>query len=76
MVREGLYTTAAGLAVRFKLSSAVSRIFIALLYNVVPTDPVTLAGAAIMIMVLSTFAMAIPACRASMTDPNTVPKQG
>ena len=76
VLREGLYTTMAGLAVGLLLYGAVSRMFSALLYKVAPTDPVTLAGAAVMIMLISTFAMAMPARRASMTDPNTVLKEG
>ncbi|HYI96544.1 MAG TPA: ADOP family duplicated permease [Bryobacteraceae bacterium] len=76
VLMEGLYTTGVGLAVGVLLFSAVSRIFRALLYKIVPTDVITLTSAAAMIVVLSLLAMAVPARRASITDPNTILKQG
>ena len=71
VLKEGLQLVAigliAGLAVALASSSALSKI----LYHVKPTDPATLAAIAVMTLVVSAVACALPAVRALRLDPVT-----
>jgi putative ABC transport system permease protein len=73
---EGLYTTAAGLTGGILMFFAVSRLFRALVYRVAPTDAAVLFRAALLIVPTSLVAMALPAYRAAMANPNSVVKDG
>jgi putative ABC transport system permease protein len=49
-----------------------SRLVKALLFGIEPHDPVTFAGAALVLAVVGLLAAAVPAWRASRIDPTTV----
>jgi hypothetical protein len=68
-LRHGLALTLAGLAVGTGAAMLVTPIMSALLYGVAPTDPVTYAGVAIALGVVTLFATDLPARRASRVDP-------
>jgi putative ABC transport system permease protein len=57
------------------LALGVSRLLTALLYGVEPTDPIALAGALLILLLVGTLAALVPARRASLTDPAMVLRQ-
>jgi hypothetical protein len=63
---------AVGIAAGAALSLWASQFVAALLYQLEPRDPVTVVGAAAMLVVISTIAAMLPAYRASRIDPATV----
>ena len=68
---EGLRVSAIGLVVGLVAAVAGSRVVAALLYGVAPTDPATLAAAAVMLLTACVLAVVLPARRAARTDPAT-----
>jgi predicted permease len=71
ILREALIVTVLGAAVGLAAALAATRIIVTLLYGVTPRDPVTLAAAAGVLLAVAALAAAIPAWRASRTDPIT-----
>jgi len=63
-----LIGAAGGLA----LALALSRVLASLLFGIRPTDPATMAGAALTISLAAAVACWLPAWRASRLDPNVV----
>jgi predicted permease len=63
---------AVGIAAGAALSLWASQFVAALLYQLEPRDPVTVVGAAAMLVVISSIAAMLPAYRASRIDPATV----
>jgi len=69
VVGEGLRLTALGTVIGLLGTLALSRLLAKLLYGVSPTDPLTLAGACLTLLAVSTLACTVPARRATETDP-------
>jgi len=72
ILRHGLVLTGVGLAAGIGGSFLVNRALTSLLFNVEPTDPVTLAGVAAIIALVATVACIIPARSATRVDPLVV----
>jgi len=71
VIREGLMLVVIGMVIGMAAAIVLSRAIVALLYGVSPTDPVTLAGTAALLLAVALLACYIPARRATMVDPLT-----
>jgi putative ABC transport system permease protein len=71
VLKEGLQLVAIGLAVGLAAAFASSSLLSKILYHVKPTDPATLASIAVMTVIVSSIACAVPALRAWRVDPVT-----
>jgi putative ABC transport system permease protein len=69
VLRRGLALAAAGLAVGTVAALAGTRVLSGLLFEVSPTDPATLAAAALLLAAVALVASYIPARRAARVDP-------
>jgi putative ABC transport system permease protein len=69
VVGEGLGLAAAGLALGFAGALAFGRTLASLLFEVPPADPVTFAGVALLLALVTAAASARPARRAAMVEP-------
>ena len=69
VLRQGLGLAIAGAAVGLVCALAVSHLMAGLLYGVGPTDPVTFAGVAVLLIGVALLACYIPARRAVRVDP-------
>jgi predicted permease len=69
---RGLVLSGAGLIIGLAASAGLSRVLAALLFNVAPTDPRTLAGVSAIIAMVAVVACVIPAWRATRVDPLVV----
>ncbi|HEV2114698.1 MAG TPA: ABC transporter permease [Terriglobales bacterium] len=66
---QGLLTAGAGVIVGIVIASAITRTMGSLLFGLSPTDPLTFAGAAALLVVVALLASYVPARRASKVDP-------
>jgi putative ABC transport system permease protein len=66
---QGMLTTVVGLAIGITGALALTRAMQSLLFGVSATDPVTLAGAALLLGSAALLACYIPARRAAKVDP-------
>jgi putative ABC transport system permease protein len=66
---QGLRTAAAGLVVGIVTALAVTRTMRSLLFGLSATDPLTFAGAALLLVGIALLASYVPARRASKVDP-------
>jgi len=69
MFRQGLVLVAAGVIVGLMLAAAAARSVASLLVGVAPLDPVTFAGASLLLALIALGACYIPARRATRVDP-------
>jgi predicted permease len=69
VLRKGLWTMAAGVAVGVLASFAFVRLIADLLFGVSPNDPIIFAGAVIVLFVLALVVNWLPARRAARVDP-------
>jgi putative ABC transport system permease protein len=69
---RGLILSAAGLVIGLAASFGLTRVLSTLLYNVTPTDPLTLATVAGVMIVVAVVACFVPAWRATRVDPLVV----
>ena len=69
---RGLLLSGIGLAIGLAASLGLTRVMATLLFNVTPTDPLTLASVAAVIALVAAAACIIPAWRATRVDPLTV----
>ena len=69
MTTQGLVLTAIGLAGGLALFAASARFLRSFLYDVQPSDPLTLVGASVTLAVIAALATWIPARRAAQVDP-------
>jgi ABC-type antimicrobial peptide transport system permease subunit len=69
VLRQGLTLAVAGAAVGFVCALIVSHLMADLLYGVRPTDPVTFAAVALLLIGVAALACYIPARRAIQVDP-------
>jgi len=72
LTTQGVIVTAIGVASGLVLFIAVARALKSLLFGVAPTDPVTLAGASLLLVTIAALASWIPARRSSRVDPADV----
>jgi putative ABC transport system permease protein len=66
---QGLALTLVGLGLGLIGALGLSRLLTTLLYGVSPNDPRVMAGAALLLAVVSTIACLVPAVRATRVDP-------
>jgi ABC-type antimicrobial peptide transport system permease subunit len=71
VLREVLVLVIAGAAVGIPAALAAARIVEGLLFNLTPTDPVTVAGATVTLILVAALAGYVPARRATRIDPIT-----
>jgi ABC-type antimicrobial peptide transport system permease subunit len=69
VVGDGLRITAVGIVLGLGGSIAVARWLTTLLFGIAPTDPWTLAGTALLLMLVAAAACFVPARRATRVDP-------
>ena len=69
VIAHGLTLTLAGLAAGLAAALVLTRLMDALLFEVRPNDPATLAGVAVLITVVAAAASLVPAFRATRVDP-------
>ena len=69
VVRRGLLLALAGAVIGTGAAMGVTRLMSAMLYNVRPYDPATLAGVCILLVLVALVASSIPARRAIRIDP-------
>jgi ABC-type antimicrobial peptide transport system permease subunit len=69
MTRQGLVLAALGVAGGVVLFVMIARFLQSFLFGVTPTDPVTIAGAAVVLMAIAALASWLPARRAAWVDP-------
>jgi putative ABC transport system permease protein len=69
VMREGLALTALGIALGLGGALALTSTLRSLLFEITPTDPVTMASASCLLLVIAALATTIPSRRASRVDP-------
>jgi putative ABC transport system permease protein len=69
VLRQGLGLAITGTAIGLACALIVSHLMAGLLYGVKPTDPLTFAGVAVLLIVVALFACCIPGRRAMRVDP-------
>jgi putative ABC transport system permease protein len=72
VVGDGVRLTVVGLVIGLPVALLLGRFASAMLYEVSPYDPATLAGVMLVFVAVSAFASFLPAARASRTDPAAV----
>ncbi|MBI4904316.1 MAG: ABC transporter permease [Acidobacteria bacterium] len=75
VVRRGLLLALSGIAAGLAIALAATPQLAPLLYRVSPADPVSIAGAALFLIVVAVIASLIPALRATRVDPMIVLRQ-
>ena len=70
VVREGLWPAALGVALGLAGALAAARLVSKLLFGVGPTDAVTLASAAVLLLLVAALASVLPAGRALRVQPS------
>jgi predicted permease len=71
ILREALTVTLIGAAVGLATALAATKVLASMLFGLTARDPITLIGAAIILLAVATLAATLPAWRASRTDPMT-----
>ncbi len=69
ILSQGMRLTVVGLGIGLVIALGFTRVLKVLLYDVSPTDPLTFAGIALLLVVVATIATLIPAYRAMRVDP-------
>ena len=69
VMRQGLLLALLGIAAGLAISLAATPQLAPLLYGVSPTDPVSIAGAALFLIAVAVLASLFPALRATRVDP-------
>jgi putative ABC transport system permease protein len=69
VVGGGTRLAAAGIGIGLLAALGTTRLLRGLLYGVQPTDPVTFAAVAALLMAVALVASAVPALRATRVDP-------
>jgi putative ABC transport system permease protein len=75
ILKEGLGQAAIGLAIGLGAAMVLMRWFRTLLYEISPSDPLTLAAVAVVLLVTTFLACVVPALRAMRVDPVTALRQ-
>jgi ABC-type antimicrobial peptide transport system permease subunit len=71
VLREGMSLVMTGVAIGFAASLAIGRLLSGMLYGVNATDPVSVAGAALVLSAVALLACYVPARWATRVDPIT-----
>jgi putative ABC transport system permease protein len=71
MLRQGITLAAIGAAIGLPLAAGAVRLLTAFLFGVSPLDPITFAGAAVLLVAVGLVACYVPARRATRVDPLT-----
>jgi predicted permease len=71
ILREALTVTIIGAAAGLATALAATKVLASMLFGLTARDPITLIGAAIILLAVATLAATLPAWRASRTDPMT-----
>ena len=69
MLWKGLWPVAAGLAVGIGAALGATRVLATMLFEVRPSDPLTLAGVGALLLTAAFLAVLVPARRAARVDP-------
>jgi putative ABC transport system permease protein len=69
VLHEGLWLAGLGVAIGLAGAIALTRVLRSLLFEVTPTDPVTLGSVACLLLVVAALATFLPARRATKLDP-------
>jgi ABC-type antimicrobial peptide transport system permease subunit len=69
VMREGLLLALLGIAAGLVIALGATPQIAPLLYHVSPADPVSIAGAALFLIVVAVLASLVPALRATRVDP-------
>jgi len=69
ILAHGFKLTLIGIAIGLAGAVALTRILASLLYDVTPTDPLTLAGVSLVLAAIALLASYLPARRAARIDP-------
>jgi putative ABC transport system permease protein len=72
VVREGMMLGGAGVAIGAAAAFAANRVLTSFLYGIQPTDPLTLAGVSLLMILVAATASYLPARRATQVDPLVV----
>jgi predicted permease len=75
IVRQGMSMVGAGVVIGLVASAMLTRLAASLLYEVSPTDPLTLSGVALILALVGLAACYVPARRAMGTDPMAALRQ-
>jgi ABC-type antimicrobial peptide transport system permease subunit len=71
VMRETMLLVAIGMAIGLGAALATTRLIATLLFGLSPNDPVTIAAAALLMIIVAAFAGYLPARRAARVDPMT-----
>ncbi|HXA04135.1 MAG TPA: ABC transporter permease [Bryobacteraceae bacterium] len=71
VLREGLRVAALGVAIGLGAALALSRVMAGYVYGITSTDPVTLVGSSVLLMLVALLASYLPARRATRVNPMT-----
>ena len=71
VMKETMVLVAVGMAIGLGAAFAATRLIASLLYGLTPNDPVTMTGAAVLMMAVAALAGYLPARKASCVDPMT-----
>ncbi len=69
VLRQGMKPAVIGVAAGMAIAFGVTRLLASLLYGVKPTDPLSFLGVAVILILVATLAILIPARRAMSVDP-------
>jgi ABC-type antimicrobial peptide transport system permease subunit len=69
VVREGMMLVAIGVGIGLSISLLIGRVFSRMLFGLSPADPLSLAGASAVLILVSMLACYLPALAASRMDP-------
>jgi predicted permease len=69
VLREGLFLVAVGIAMGLGIALALTRLLESILFEVAPTDPLTLAAVSVLLLVVAVVSSLLPARRAMGVDP-------
>jgi predicted permease len=69
VLREGVFLVTIGIAMGLAIALALTRLLESVLFEVAPTDPVTLAGVSVLLLVVALVSSLLPARRAMGVDP-------
>ncbi len=69
VIGEGMRLALIGIGIGVLAALALTRVIASLLYEITPTDPITIGGMAFLLLIIAMFAAWIPARRAARVDP-------
>jgi len=69
ILREALTLAVIGVAIGLPVALALVRVIRTYFYGIKPHDPITMIGAAVLLIVVAALAAWVPACRAAKIDP-------